>query len=152
MIKQKLKKLGAVAVTFMLTVSSLAIVAQAAVPKPSTALSLNNPAPRWNYIITIAGDLDINSLGLATVWVHCNSDFNSVTKIKAKCELQRLENRSWKTIKTWTETRDASSVMYEKEAALYKNYSYRLKITASAYSGSTLLESVSETFDYGYYQ
>ena len=40
----------------------------------------------------------------------------------------------------------------EKTYGIAKNYSYRLKITAKAYKDTKLLETVTETFDYGYYQ
>lgn len=153
MMKRSMKKLGVMAAAFTLALSSLTVTAQAAVfPRPVAASSMNEAVPMWDYLITMLGDLEINSLGYATITVYCNSEYGEVTKIKAKCELQRLENHNWKTIKTWTESNDISTISYVKETAVYKGYSYRLKITAYAYNGSTLLEQATETFDYGYYQ
>lgn len=152
MIKQKVKKIGVVAMTCVLTMSSLSLVTQAAVPKPAITASMDGVAPIWDYLITISGDMQISDSGWTTVTVYCNSNYNKVTKIKAKCELQRLENSKWNTIKTWTESRNISTILYEKETAVYKGYNYRLRVTAYAYSGSTLLEQATETFDYGYYQ
>lgn len=151
MMKQKAKKLRVMAMTFLLAMSSFGGVAHAANPAPVAALSMNSAMPRWNYLITMMGDLRIEDSGIATVIVYCNSDFRDVTKIKAKCELQRFESSGWKTIKSWTETDDVSSIGYEKHTAVYKDYSYRLRITAYAYNGSTLLEQATEIFDYGYY-
>lgn len=72
-------------------------------------------------------------------------------KVTVTCELQQL-NGSWKTIKSWTKTVNDTSFLMEKTYGIAKNYSYRLKITAKAYKDTKLLETVTETFDYGYYQ
>lgn len=107
-------------------------------------------APRWSYITTIAADLDINDQGIATVYVLCDSDPRDTDKITAKCELQKY-NGSWKTIKTWTETANDAVIDYTKTYAVAINYSYRLKITASAYMGSTLKERVSGNYSETFY-
>ena len=54
--------------------------------------------------------------------------------------------------RSWTESRDSTGFLMEKTYGIAKNYSYRLKVTARAYKDTKLLETVTETFDYGYYQ
>ncbi len=98
-------------------------------------------AARWSYLTTIAADLGFDSNGYAFVSVMCDADANDVDKISVKCELQQYDG-GWNTIKTWTETKNSSAIMFDKEYAVAKGYSYRLKITASVYSDPILLEKV----------
>ncbi len=115
------------------------------------ASTVCTPTPLWSYLTMITAGMDINSNNIAEISVTCDSDMFDTNKITAKCELQQLSG-SWKTIKSWSETNNDSYIMYTKEYAVAKNYSYRLKVTASAYKDSKLLETVTEYFDYGYYQ
>ena len=105
---------------------------------------------RWDYLVLISGTIDIDSSNRAHVEVMCTSDATEVDSLTVKCELQQLDG-SWKTIKTWTESSNGPDLGYEKDYAVYKGYSYRLKITAKAYQGSRQVESVTEYFDYRYY-
>lgn len=109
-------------------------------------------APRWSYITTIAADMAFDDEGIVTISIMCDSDLFETNKITAKCELQQFKNGAWKTIKTWTETDNSSSVMYEKTYAVAKNYSYRLKMTASAYMDSELLEQVTGEYAEKFYR
>lgn len=108
-------------------------------------------APSWSYLTTIAADLHFEDSGIVHVEVTCDGDDSDVDKITVKCELQQY-NGSWKTIKTWTETENDSIVWLEKDYAVAKNYSYRLKITASVYKGSVLLEQVTENYAEQFYR
>lgn len=152
MMKQTLKKLGIMATAFMLALSSIAVTAQAAtVPKPAVHSSKDGVMPIWDYVILISADMTISDSGWTDVHVYSACEYGEVNKIKIKIEVQRLENSSWKTVKTWTESRDSSSNIIEKETAVYKGYSYRLRVTTYAYYDNTLLEQVTENFNYGYY-
>lgn len=111
-----------------------------------------SPAPRWSHLMVMSGQMSIGRSGLARITAECQADYLTVNKVKLKTELQRLEKGSWKTIKTWTETDNSNVALYEKSYAVYKNYSYRLKITGYAYKNNSLVESATETFNYGYYQ
>lgn len=108
-------------------------------------------APRWSYLTTIAADMNFSDNGIVTVSVMCDADSRDVNKITAKCELQQYDG-SWKTIKTWTETNNDSIIRYTKTYAVAKNYSYRLKVTASAYQNSTLKEKVTGEYDETFYR
>ena len=110
------------------------------------------PAPRWTYMTLVSGGMEVDDNNIASINVICGSDTSQTNRIKAKCELQQLKG-SWETIKTWTEENKKESViLYDKEYAIAKKYSYRLKITAYAYKDTTLKETVTDYFDYGYYQ
>lgn len=116
----------------------------------SATYAETSAAPRWNYIITIYSDLKIDSRGSATVTINCGANYDTIDKVSVTTELQKLDGE-WSTVKKWTVTENYSYVNFTKSSTVTKNYSYRLKITAKAYSGSTLKETVTEYYDYGYY-
>ena len=107
--------------------------------------------PRWSHLTYIGGDIDIDDSNNATVTVIVDASSKDADSLKVTCALQQLKNSSWKTIKSWTESADDTGLIMEEEYAVYKGYSYRLKVTAKAYNGSTLKETVTEYFNYGYY-
>lgn len=100
-------------------------------------------AARWSYLVQIDMAMDFSG-DYAKASISCAADGNDVDKITAKCELQKFDG-SWKTVKSWTESRDSAIIRYDKSYPVPKNYSYRLKLTTSAYKGSKLLEQVTET-------
>lgn len=108
-------------------------------------------AVNWDYLITIAPDMHFKDSSLVHVDVMCDADDNDVDKMTVKCELQQY-NGSWKTIKTWTQTENDSIVWMEKDYAVAKNYSYRLRITASVYKNSVLLEQVTGEYAEQFYR
>lgn len=130
---------------------TLAVSSIAAHAPIAYASAVSVPSPRWSYLTMIRGSMKVNDKNIAKILVACDSDAFDTDKIAAKCELQQLDG-SWKTIKTWKEENSGNALLYDKEWAIAKNYSYRLKVTAYAYKDSVLLESVTEYFDYGYYQ
>ena len=73
--------------------------------------------PRWSYFTTVVGDLDISSSGKATAMATVSANKSKVDKVKVTCNLQRFENGSWKTVKSWSEESDTDTphiVMMEK--------------------------------------
>lgn len=130
---------------------TLAVSSIVAYAPTAYAAAVSAPSPRWTYLNMIRGSMKVDDKNIAKISVACDSDAFDTDKIVAKCELQQLDG-SWKTIKTWEEENDGSGILYHKERAIAKNYSYRLKVTAYAYKNSVLLESATEYFDYGYYQ
>jgi len=108
-------------------------------------------AVSWTYLITMGGDLDFEDNNVVHVDVMSDADVNDVDKMTLKCELQQYKG-SWQTIKTWTETRNAAEITYTKDYVVAKNYSYRIKLTASAYKNSKLLEQETEVFAEQFYR
>lgn len=107
-------------------------------------------ATRWSYLITVGSNLEFSG-DYAEIDIACTADVNDVDKITAKCELQQFES-SWKTIKKWSESRNGSEIMYSKSYPVYKNYSYRVKVTVSAYKDGILLEEVVDEGPYEFFQ
>lgn len=114
------------------------------------ASTTDAPTPRWSHLTLMRAYMEVDDYGRAEISVTCGADTLTVNNMVSKCELQQFDGK-WKTIKSWNDSNDDSAIMYTKDYAIAKNYSYRLKITASAYWDSTLLESATEYFDYGYY-
>ena len=108
-------------------------------------------ALRWDYLMTMGGNLDFEDNNVVYVDVMSDADVNDVDKMTLKCELQQYKG-GWKTIKTWTETRNSPEIMYTKEYMVEKDYSYRIRLTASAYKNSKLLEKVTEVYAEQFYQ
>ena len=110
--------------------------------------------PRWSYFTTVVGDLDISSSGKATAMATVSANKSKVDKVKVTCNLQRFENSSWKTVKSWSEESDADTphgVMREKTYYVVEGYSYRIEVKSKAYMDGALKESITSTFDYGYF-
>lgn len=127
----------------VLVILSMAILMVSALP----AFAITN----WDYLMTMGGDLDFEDNNIVHVDVMSDADMDDVNKMTLKCELQQYKG-SWQTIKTWTETRNAAEITYTKDYAVAKNYSYRIKLTASAYKNSKLLEEETEVFAEQFYR
>lgn len=110
--------------------------------------------PRWSHFTTVVGDLDITSSGKARVLTTVSANRSIVDQVKVTCNLQKLEGGTWKNIKTWSETSDPKTphvVVIEKNYYVEKGYSYRIEVKSKAYQGGVLQESITSTFDYGYF-
>lgn len=138
--KNKIQKVTVTFIVVLTMVSCLAITAFAGTPQP-----------RWSHWTMISGDIEIESDNLCMVTVVGDCSSREANKVKITCELQQLDG-SWKTIKTWTDSANSTSLLMQYHYGIAKKYSYRLKVTAKAYKDSKLLETVTSYFDYGYYQ
>lgn len=139
--KNKIRK---IIVTFVVAVSMVTCLAM-------TAFA-NTPQPRWSHWTMLSGGIEVQSDNLAQCTVLCDCSPAEADNVKVTCELQQYD-KSWKTIKSWTESnKDGTELLIQKYYGIAKNYSYRLKVTAKAYKGTKLLETVTEYFNYGYYQ
>ena len=109
--------------------------------------------PCWTYVSTVSGDIDISSLGIATVSGAGSAASPKVTKTVCKLHLQQLKNQKWITLKTWTDTANMHyAAVSKKHWAVEHGYSYRIYVELEAYSGNTLLETESSIGSYGYYK
>lgn len=155
---KKLKKASLTALTLMLLASSgttaYAAMPGAAITGPtslpySNVRVANGVTPRWDYLVMMSAGMEIDN-NKALITVCCESNYKEVDKMVVKCELQQYDG-GWKTIKSWQETENDWTILFEKTYGVYKNYSYQIKLTAKAYKDGSLLESATEYFPYGYY-
>ncbi len=105
-------------------------------------------APMSVYISSTANSLSISG-GTAT----CNASIRATSQI-GKCEiiskLQRYQNGSWTTLKTFTET---ASTYYASQSETYsvsRGYSYRLVTSFYVYRNGIVVESAQKTSSYDY--
>ena len=83
--------------------------------------------PRWKYVSTISGDINISALGIATVSGEGSAASTQVTKTVCKLHLQQLKNQKWTTIKTWSATSNMRyAAVTSKHWAVDRGYSYRI--------------------------
>lgn len=115
-----------------------------------TAFAENGIAPHWSYMMMVSADMVVNDYNYAEIDVAASCDPDDADSMKVVLKLQQYDG-GWKTIKTWTEKIDDTTALFTKSAGIPKGYSYRNQVTASAYKGSKLLETVTENFNYGYY-
>ena len=96
--------------------------------------------PRYSYIQTIQSSMSIGSLGLSSCGVACVVYGGSSIKVTAA--LQQYNGSSWTTIKTWTTTSTTTSAGLNKNYAVPKGYTYRVRASCGVYNANgTLLES-----------
>ena len=108
--------------------------------------------PRWKYVSSISGDINISSLGIATVYGTGSAASTQVTKTVCKLHLQQFKDKKWTTIKTWTATSNMRFAAVDtKHWAVDKGYSYRIYVELEAYNGNTLLETGSSASEFRYY-
>lgn len=115
-----------------------------------TAFADNGIVPHWSYMMMISADMDVNDYNYAVIDVMASCDPDDADSMKITLKLQKYDG-GWKTTDTWTETINDTSGGFTKSTGIPKGYSYRNQVTVKAYKGSKLLETVTENFDYGYY-
>lgn len=104
------------------------------------AISLATPAfaaedslvqPRFKHIISFGTSITYGDWGIAT----CSSSviIDSGYKVTLVLTLQRSSgNDSWEDVETWSAAGNAGATISERRA-LYSQYSYRVKSTATVY-------------------
>lgn len=109
--------------------------------------------PRWKYVSSITGNIDISSLGIVSASATGTASSLDVTKTVCKVSLQQMKNGKWVTLKTWSASSNTHAASVDtKHWAVDHGYSYQLYIVLEAYKGNTLLETGTGTILYGYYQ
>lgn len=109
--------------------------------------------PRWKYVSSVGGDIEISSLGIVSAWGSGSASSLDVTRTVCTMNLQQMKNGKWVTLKTWSASANMRSAAVDtKHWAVDHGYSYRLYIVLDAYKGNTLLETGTASVVYGYYQ
>lgn len=94
----------------------------------------NVAVPYMLYIKSAGGMLDVSSGGSANIEVYVKGT-SSVTKVSITAKLQQYKNGSWSTIKTFTKSKDSTSVTLSDTYPVTKGYTYRVQSTVTAYCG-----------------
>lgn len=132
----------------------LLLIVSAVLSFSMTAFAKAQIDPRWSYFTTVVGDLDISDSGKATILATVSANRSLVDEVKADCNLQRLEGSTWKTIKSWSAKSSSGAphiVDFRKTYYVEKGYSYRIQVKSKAYKDGSVKETITSTFDYGYF-
>ena len=106
--------------------------------------------PRWTYLSTVGGNIDISSDAVATVTASVRA-VGTVEKVSVVASLQQKRSGTWSEVKSWTVTRDSYSANMRKTWPVLRGYEYRVVITGKAMQGLRTLEQASHTVSYGYF-
>lgn len=82
--------------------------------------------PMWTLINSVANSLYIDSNGLATLHADISARRFIVQRIIISNYLQRFENNSWVTIKSWADEYIGDWASWTKQYYVGKGYTYRL--------------------------
>lgn len=129
-----MKKLLALLFLFCILCTSFLNVSAAEVIDMKTPQS--TLAPRMDYIAYASCNIYINSSGEATVKASINGYQDTTTKVTISAHLQQYKNGNWKTIKTFSSSKDSYRTNLSGTCSVSKGYSYRVQATVKAYSGS----------------
>ena len=131
----KVKKAFSLVLCMVMCMGLFAVPSFAAVKPGTDVVSPQNIA-----IAATDNILELGSLGKLTCLgsTEVQDGYNA----KVTVELQRHQNGSWTTIKTWSDYGDAFAAI-EKDYYVTSGYYYRLKLTHQAYTaGGTLVETI----------
>lgn len=102
---------------------------------PVNATSEDGIQPRYKYILTFGGTINIQeSTGIATCSGYMSAYGNY--PVKMECRLQRFKNNNWETVKTWEKSSSICISMDDLMWCVSEGYIYRIAITAYVYNSS----------------
>jgi hypothetical protein len=96
---------------------------------------------RFSHINVFISGFDITDNGKAEVSAYL--DARNASSVKVKAYLQKYEDGRWKTIKSWSEEANDSSVGLGKSYYVASGYTYRMKYYGYVYDDSGLVEKTS---------
>lgn len=107
-------------------------------PVMAKEMQRNNPIPVTPYATYISSASISLQVIDGTAYISASlSGYSNATKATIKAELQEKKNGSWKTIKTFTKTKEGRVVGMEESYAVDEDYTHRVKATFTVYSGSS---------------
>ena len=116
--------------------------------KPDTGISI-----QWSDVSTITSNMKVDSWGVATISATGQAKAaSSADSVEVIADLQKYENGSWTSLKSWSDKKDIKFATLSEKYAIAKGYSYRVYITVNAYKGNTLLETADDIYYYGLYK
>lgn len=125
------------------------------VPSNSPALASAAPdviyQPCFTYINYATCGMDINSSGKASMASTIVAYSGTVDQVRMNNYLQRYQDGSWTTVKSWSQTTEGTIGVWAKSYYVTSGYNYRQKTYFYVYDGSTVIESTSLTSGIVYY-
>lgn len=106
-----------------------------------TEKEIVTPQLRFSNINILCVDFGISSSGKARVESVLSA--RDCDKVKINMYLQRYQNGNWVSIKSWSDTRNSTSMLLSKEWYVASGYQYRMKSYGYVYNNGQLVESSS---------
>ena len=91
---------------------------------------------KWSYTRLTKTGLTISSAGKATCLASITGYPGTTTKVEINMYLQQLKNGSWTNVSSWSKTFNTYTGTLENTKTVTKGYSYRVKVSYYAYSGT----------------
>lgn len=106
--------------------------------------------PCYDYIRSASTMLEISEDGVATATVKITGYSGTTTGVHIFMYLEREENDKWVTVESWSERTSSHSVTLEESVDVDSGYTYRVRTSCYAYSGtaSEHITKYSQEVDY----
>lgn len=141
--KMNLKKLMAVGLSAMLSLSAFAAAPAFAEPTENMPKELRDVVP-FNIVITKTSSY-LSVVSGQTLRCYAETNVTSGNNAGLTMELQQKQNGKWKTIETWSNSGGTKTTLNETYT-VSAGYSYQLKLTHRGFNSAwTLLESIPDT-------
>lgn len=106
--------------------------------------------PCYDYAESVAVSLDVSKGGTATATAEIAGYPGTTTKVSVYMYLERKEDGKWVTVESWSERTSSHSVTLEESVDVDSGYTYRVRTSCYAYSGtaSEHITKYSQEVDY----
>lgn len=135
--KHNFKKVVSMMLSIVTIVFALAATGYAEPTGKTGDSSGSEITPYFIAITTCGNDLDISG-GIASCYGFTHTRGNYIARVVV--ELQKYENSTWSTIKTWAANGSADYVEIDKDYAIASG-TYRVKTTHQALQGIDVVET-----------
>ena len=141
--KTNLKKIWAIGLSAMLSLSAFAAAPAFAEPTENMPEKLRDVVP-FNIVITKTSSY-LSVVSGQTLRCYAETNVTSGNNAGLTMELQQKQNGKWKTIETWSNSGGTKTTLNETYT-VSAGYSYQLKLTHRGFNSAwTLLESIPDT-------
>jgi len=127
----------------LLMISVLCLLISRAFAAPDNSNTSELMQPEWTYLYYVTNYFDIDASGEALMDSQMQVYDGYADNVKMNNYLQRYNNGSWTTVKSWSQSTDGTYAFWSGSYYVYEGYYYRLYTYYYVYHGSTLLEYTS---------
>lgn len=109
----------------------------------SSGLETADYQTRFTHINTFENTFDISSEGEANITSYIN--VRNAESVKIAANLQQYKSGSWKTVKSWSKSKDGTSCSAGGKWYVPSGYKYRMVSYGYVYEDGNMVESTSYT-------
>lgn len=117
-----------------------------------SSIGFNSFASRSDVVTSMFTNIDYFTSNIQiddnnVAYVQTSVIARNVDKIVIEMVLQRFENGTWKTAKSWIHTTFGTEAFSSNSVVVVKEYKYRLLSNVSVYKGNNLIEKTNNCID-----